>query len=163
MNKRYRSMADRKITFGKWVMVGTAALLGFMWVYGDPIPQERYFIGTVIGCLSVIPILIYLYDKRQGQIPLMALNAASYLISFAVQSFFAIPPVTIVHYTEAAMQQACLVCMGGLAAQIAGYYLTRSLVGPGTQITFTAGMDLSRVRFLAWSFGLLTLIQLLFP
>lgn len=145
-------------------VTGVTFVLVLLWFVGDPVPVDRKILATVISYLSIIPLVLYLVDRRPQIVPLMGLNGLFYLIAFGVNGFYEnIDPTITSRTTQNGWVLGLQLGIVGFSAQLFGYYLMKSLIGTVKPIRVITSLPPNRIQILAWSLLSFRVLMIVIP
>jgi hypothetical protein len=133
-------------------LVGIVCCLAYLWLEGDPVPIDQKVYATVLGLLAILPMVHYLGDGRDTLVPFMAFNCLFYFATFAVNGYFWFQSHNQVlnSIPKSGWIGGLQIAIVGLLAQIAAYYLVRSVVRSARPIRVVGQISVDRMRILGW-------------
>jgi hypothetical protein len=143
MNRNYRNAI--------FVALGTVTILAGLWLVGDPVPLQQRILASLIGVLSVIPLIVFYLDRQAPIVPMMAANSLFYFVAFAYTGFYFSHDAGVLNKTtERSWILGLELGIVGLVAQMFGYYITKATFGRPKPIRVISNLSPERIRFLAW-------------
>jgi hypothetical protein len=135
-------------------IVGALTILMACWMISDDLPLENKLLASLLGLVSLIPILLYLKGNSYTTVPLFAMNCLFYFIAFSVNGFFffVADNVAISNFLPSNYFSGLMIGLVGLLSQMIGYYIYSVLKRDRRPFKIINVMKSDRVRALAWTF-----------